>query len=153
MTFDAGLGQLRSRSFRLVRRMAGGAGWQFVGGMIGERMLRVELLGVAGLADRILRLHQEVGVVAAMPIVAKQTFTHGQAGMRLAHHLPVILMAFVTRCRLGLGQQGCIRPLVESAMTIRALAFGKWLVRMTEAVRLRQIGMALFAGFPVQRHL
>lgn len=118
MAFDAGDGHLRTACFGFVRRMAGGAGGQFVGAVAGKGVLLVELLGMTGLAQNVFALHQQIGVVAAMTIMAQQAFAHSQAGVRLADHLLMVFVAGVARLRLGFGQQRQVGAVVESAMTV-----------------------------------
>lgn len=152
VAFDAGHGHLHAAGLGLVRRVAGSAGGQIVGAVTGEGVLAVELLGMAGFAQRILALHQQIGIVAAMTIVTQQTLAHGQAGMRLADHLLMIFVAGVARLRLGGGQQRNVGADVEAAVAVGALAGGKGLVGMAKAVGGGQIGVALLAGIPIHHN-
>ncbi len=146
VAFDAGLSHVWASHSGLMGRMASATCRQFVGGVrwIGES--RIELIFVAGGAELGLGLDEVHGLVAAVPVVAKQTLARGHIGMGLVDGLAVILVAGITGFGLCLGQQGIIGRFVEGDVAFAATFILVRLVGMSQTFGTGQIVVTLSAG-------
>ena len=88
---------------------------------------------MAGCAEFALGLDQVHGLVATMPIVAKQTLVRSDTGMRLFDDLTVILMAAIAGFGLRLGQQWIIGRCMEGNVAFAATLILIRLVGMRHA--------------------
>ena len=122
MTGRTGLGNVGAGGLRLMGRMAGAAGRESVGGVPIEGVALIKRLRMTALASFRLGFDQKIGLVAAMSVMAKQTFTLGDFGMSLMDDLSVIFMACVTYPRLISRQQGGVGVFVEGGMAVLTLS-------------------------------
>ena len=132
--------------------MTGTAFRQLISGMLWVGQRRIELLRMAGFAEFSLGPDEMLWLVAAVSVMAQQTFANRDIGMGLVNDLTMFAVAIITGFGLRLCQQRVIRRFVEGDVAFAATFIRVGLVRISHAFGARQIVVTLCAGLSMNEN-